>query len=61
MARGKTWMPKGVMTGSRNVRLRKFADNLWGKQARMGLTFGVPLTVLGVATASKRRDDQARS
>ena len=53
MARGKTWMPKGVMTGSRMYGYGKFADNLWGKQARMGLTFGVPLTVLGVATAPK--------
>jgi hypothetical protein len=53
MARGKTWMPKGVMTGSRMYGYGKFADNLWGKQARMGLKFGAPLAILGIATAPK--------
>jgi hypothetical protein len=41
------------MTGSRMYGYGKFADNLWGKQARMGLKFGAPLAILGIATAPK--------
>ena len=53
LARGKTRLPRGLMTGSPMYGYSKFADNLWGKQARMGLKFGAPLAILGIATAPK--------
>jgi hypothetical protein len=53
MARGKTWMPRGLLTGSPMYGYNKFANNLWGKQARMGLMFSAPLALLGIATAPK--------
>jgi hypothetical protein len=46
-------LPRGLMTGSPMYGYSKFADNLWGKQARTGLKFGAPLALLGVATAPK--------
>jgi hypothetical protein len=53
IARGKTRMPRGLLTGSPMYGYNKFADNLWGKQARTGLKFGAPLALLGIATAPK--------
>jgi len=53
LARGKTRMPRGLLTGSKMYGYNKFADNLWGKQARTGLKFGAPLAILGMATAPK--------
>ena len=53
LARGKTRLPRGLMTGSPMYGYSKFADNLWGKQARMGLKFGAPIAILGIATAPK--------
>ena len=46
-------LPRGLVTGSPMYGYSKFADNLWGKQARTGLKFGAPLAILGVATAPK--------
>ena len=48
-----TKLPRGLMTGSPMYGYSKFADNLWGKQARTGLKFGAPLAILGIATAPK--------
>ena len=44
---------KGALTGDIMAGYDKAADNIWGKSARTGLKFGIPLAIMGMATAPK--------
>ena len=46
-------LPRGVLTGSPMAGYNRFAENLWGKQAKMNLGFGAVSGVLMMASAPK--------